>query len=240
MGNIDLNWIRYEKELIPPILSVVPTLVAGTNPACFALEHTVDYRTIDVVVSVLPPALNDLKDDTLLARLRPLAIRDLMVLEHIRAKHKVSSTKLARDLHMNVTDLAEIVLPGLERLRLVRKSKRSFCPTDWVKYYPLEILTVEAKLSRWKEAIEQARFNCRFSDKSYIAIPSDLLARCETIHSASKLVNVGLITVDANQEARVNSNPTSTGYQNMYKGLQKLRVLRDILVNNKKWSMCIS
>lgn len=234
-----MNWIRYEKELIPPIVSVVPTLVAGTNPVCFALEHTVDYRTVDVVVSVLPSTWNDAKDDTLLARLRPLAIRDLMVLEHIRANHKVSNAKLARDLHLNVTDLAEIILPRLERLRLVHKSKRSFCPTGWVKFYPLEIMTIEAKLSRWKEAIEQARFNSRFSDKSYIAIPSDLLARCETIHSVSKQVNVGLITVDANQEARVATDPMFTGCQNMYKGLQKLRVLRDIVVNREKWSMSV-
>lgn len=61
-----------------------------------------------------------------------------------------------------------------------------------------QVLSIEAKLTRWRDAITQAKAYLRFSNAAYVALPMAQIARLKDVKAACKLAGVGLISV--NQE----------------------------------------
>jgi hypothetical protein len=229
-GTRILAWIRYEKDLIPPLISFAPDFLSSNDVLSVALEHTVDYRTIDVTVCILPEVWRSKDYQALTRSVRPLSITDLMVLERIVTSGKISAMRIATELHIEKQQLERAILHRLEKLSLVKKNKRSYSPTSWIEFFPLELLAIEAKLSRWREALEQAEFN-----RSYIAVPSDLVNRCNAMKSTAEQRGIGVITVDSDYRAELVGDPKLSRTKGKSNGLQKLRILRDIVLNNDKW-----
>jgi hypothetical protein len=58
-----------------------------------------------------------------------------------------------------------------------------------------EVVAVEAKLTRWREAIEQAKDYRTFSNQSFIALPESVIDRNPTIPDACEDAGVGLVAV---------------------------------------------
>jgi hypothetical protein len=56
-------------------------------------------------------------------------------------------------------------------------------------------MAVEAKLTRWREAIEQARDYLRFSTAAYVALPDSVVQSNAAIAHACKEAYVGLLAV---------------------------------------------
>lgn len=101
----------------------------------------------------------------------------------------------------------QVALQKLERLGLVRRTPRgSYVLTD-VMARNVEVLAVEAKLTRWREAIEQARDYLRFSMASYVALPESVVQSNADIVYACKQARVGLLAVSPNG-VRVVSHPS--------------------------------
>lgn len=61
----------------------------------------------------------------------------------------------------------------------------------------IKIVSVEAKLIRWKEAVQQARQYLAFSDSAYVALP-EVLSDGHRIRVACSRAGVGLISVGPN------------------------------------------
>ena len=61
----------------------------------------------------------------------------------------------------------------------------------------LRIIAVEAKLSRWKDALNQAKHYQTFANESYIAMPAQVIGRNATALAACADVGIGVIAVDA-------------------------------------------
>lgn len=101
----------------------------------------------------------------------------------------------------------QLALHKLERLGLVRRTPAgSYVLTD-VMNRNVEVLAVEAKLTRWREAIEQARDYLRFSMASYVALPESVVQSNSDIARACKKAQVGLLAVSA-AGVRVVSRPS--------------------------------
>lgn len=60
----------------------------------------------------------------------------------------------------------------------------------------VHVVAVEAKLTRWREAISQARDYLTFANEAYIAMPANVIARNARALAACAEVGVGVIAVD--------------------------------------------
>ncbi len=57
----------------------------------------------------------------------------------------------------------------------------------------IEMVAVEAKLSKWKKALSQARSNMAFADQSYVALPSSRRSLLPTLAAEFRAAGVGLL-----------------------------------------------
>jgi len=58
-----------------------------------------------------------------------------------------------------------------------------------------EVVAVEAKLARWRDAIEQAKAYLRFANRAYVALPAETINRAGGILDACRLRGIGLLSV---------------------------------------------
>jgi hypothetical protein len=100
----------------------------------------------------------------------------------------------------------QLALQKLERLGLVRRTPAGGYVLTNVMNRNVEVLAVEAKLTRWREAIEQARDYLRFSMASYVALPESVVQANRDIAHSCKQAQVGLLAVSS-EGVRVVSHP---------------------------------
>ena len=86
----------------------------------------------------------------------------------------------------------------LERLQQVglvcEKRRGSFTPVT-VPFSGTHIIAVEAKLSRWTEALRQAVSYRNFADESYVALPSRLVASHTRLQNGIRESGIGILAV---------------------------------------------
>jgi DNA-binding Lrp family transcriptional regulator len=63
----------------------------------------------------------------------------------------------------------------------------------------VEIVAIEAKLTRWREAVEQATRYLEFANRSYIAMPAESFIAADPILSACAGAGVGALSVAADE-----------------------------------------
>lgn len=95
------------------------------------------------------------------------------------------------------------------------KSKRFFLCPLWFKILP-EIVTIEAKVTDWQKAIDQANRNRIFAHRSFIALPKNVAERIKKEPSLKKF-GLGLLSVDKDNNVSVlrkgrRSNPFVWSY----------------------------
>src|ERR1035438_1376614 len=61
----------------------------------------------------------------------------------------------------------------------------------------VKIISIEAKLRRWKEAIQQAKTYFQFSNNSYVALPKAMIEINDKIKRACRTEGIGLIAVNS-------------------------------------------
>jgi len=107
----------------------------------------------------------------------------------------LSRLRLARLLYARDSSL------GRALTRLIRDKLLLSNPAGILRVphnaYPsrISIVSIEAKLTRWKDAIRQAKKYCRFSNKSYVALPETVVAGNDRLRKACIKSGVGLIAV---------------------------------------------
>lgn len=93
-------------------------------------------------------------------------------------------------------------LNGLVEVQAVSNDAETFSlsPT-WREILP-EIISIEAKVSNWRKAVEQANRNRIFSHKSFVALPERVAHRVRSEQIFSKL-GIGLLSVDDDHQVSV-------------------------------------
>lgn len=234
-----MNGIQTEKELLPPILSIIPLLVKKNCSYAVTTELPAAYRIIDIMIATLPIAWNKENLTYFASKLRPLTLQSLMVLERIFTFGRISKMKLASELYIDQETLEKKYLSFLENLGLVTKvTAFSYEITKWVDFSPSEIISIELKLYRWKEAIEQAVFNMRFADQVYVAFPKEMFDRFKKEMKTIQHTGIGLIVVANNGHAKVKVRAKNNSQKKCVdRGLQKLRILRDLVLLDNRWEI---
>lgn len=87
-------------------------------------------------------------------------------------------------------------LQRLVRFGIVhRAGVDSFClATDFIPNCA-EVVAVEAKLTRWREAVDQATSYLRFANRAYVALPVDRIERNADLLATCRTRRLGLIAV---------------------------------------------
>ncbi|WP_163988364.1 hypothetical protein [Pyxidicoccus caerfyrddinensis] len=119
---------------------------------------------------------------------------DAFVVAELSRQGSLSCEELSERLFVQPARVVESVRK-LRRLGLVRmKSDRYVLVAG---RFPLSarVVAVEAKLIKWRDAVEQAKSYLQFSNKSYVAVPEELVGlrelRAECRHSGLGLIGVG-------------------------------------------------
>ena len=86
-------------------------------------------------------------------------------------------------------------LAKLEKIGVVRRTEEATYVLTTDISTRFEIVSVEAKLTKWREAIEQAKAYLRFSDETFIALPASVIDRNTKIYDRCASEGVGLLAV---------------------------------------------
>jgi hypothetical protein len=120
---------------------------------------------------------------------------------------ELAEPSLTRSLYTR-TEATQVALAKLEKVGMVRRTESgTYIATDFAVRF--EVVSVEAKLSRWKMAINQAKSYLRFSDESYIALPASVTVKNPQIKARCSESGVGLIAV-SRREISVVLSPKRT------------------------------
>lgn len=132
------------------------------------------------------------------ARFRKLTLFECAVLcVVIEGRHPSTASEIA-DRLLSRQSAVDRAVAGLARQRLIRITKdKAIRPVSRKVFSGYKIIAVEAKLSRWKEAIDQARSYLVFADQSFVALPETLTSRNQHVRQACREAGVGLLAVNA-------------------------------------------
>lgn len=169
------------------VARAIPLLAAAFDPyrvSQIATEVAVGRSIADIVllfgdhVESLPPAALSVSESIALAALR-LHGEPEFPIEQLRKSYHLRASDLRRLINWNIiTIIGDVVI---------------FPPTRWNEF---RIVAIEAKLHRWRQAVDQAAAYQRYADESYVLLPSDLAPPAirfpEYFHNAG----VGLIVVE--------------------------------------------
>jgi hypothetical protein len=93
------------------------------------------------------------------------------------------------------TDRLDLAIKNLSHRGLIKVSNGQVKAVK-SKIPKVRIISIEAKLTRWREALEQAIEYLHFSNSAYIAMPEHVLFRMPIIAASCKKAGVGLLSVD--------------------------------------------
>lgn len=121
---------------------------------------------------------------------------DLKILFHIQREKNISITQISNDLGFSVKEVSRSVkrLSGCGLIHL-SKSKTYIRNVRLSSYCTItRLISIEAKLDKWSEAIRQAENNTWFSTESYIMLNKD---KCtDTIRTKCLENGIGIILVN--------------------------------------------
>lgn len=186
----NFNTFSLEADLVTILIDKIDNLVKNTTAVFKKQEWYIGRRIADIAIcgfsstplpNSLPKSIKRLSyyDIHIIAHLFDRPLRLLTISERVKS----SAIK------------AQKSLDKLKRSGLVDQTNAgAYHLTDWRCFVPSEIITIEAKLQDWKTAIQQASYYRKFSDFSYVAMPSRKCTN-ENLTDSCKELGIGLISV---------------------------------------------
>ena len=136
------------------------------------------------------------------ASLADLPMTDGRVLAYLRAVRQAHVTTIATRLRCSPRSIEGALdqLLNIDAVLLNGTDVYSLS-TAWRNLLP-EIVTIEAKVSNWRKAVQQAARNCLFANRSFVAMPSHVARRVRREIEFSTF-GVGVIAVDDSGCAKI-------------------------------------
>ncbi len=186
----NLNTFDLEADLVTVLIDEIDNLVRNTTAGFKKQEWYIGRRIADIAICGFKstPSPNSLPKS-----IKRLNYYDLHIIAHLfdRALRLLTISERVKSSMIKVRES----LSRLKRSKLVDQTNAgAYYLTDWKCFIPSEIITIEAKLHDWKTAIQQASYYKKFSDFSYIAMPSKKCTN-ENLTNSCKELGIGLISV---------------------------------------------
>jgi hypothetical protein len=194
-----------ESDLVEALLPDLGSLFPDTATVVFAPEVAHHARVVDLVVCDAGDPRETIPDWASHARaLRSLSTRHMSVMAIIGSEGPISLERLSRVAWTSEDDLeSEYVAPLVESGLVERRSTGSLCATSWAEWDVRTIVAVEAKLSDWRNVVQQAAQNGLWADYSYVAMPSGGAIERREVRGVISESRVGAIDVHPRDGSRV-------------------------------------
>ena len=160
----------------------------------FTYELTVGHSIADLVILRAPAAG--------LWPAAPLSIVECAVLSSLRRLGEADLGSIADAVSMRADAVRRILLGRLSTWLLVREGKDVFrTRPSWVARS--EIIAVEGKLTRWREALDQAATYRRYADRVFVLLPAKSAEVAAEHKDFFVSEGVGLLSYDAGGVCRM-------------------------------------
>lgn len=220
---------QLESELVKVLLKGLPgplTSLARAPRFAIARELPVSSRVLDVAIACFTTDICERLDT-----FRGLSALRLSEIDTLARILELRPNSLARSLSGSEA-LCQLVLKLERRGFVERKGGGAVAFTRWTKDLPPKLIAIEAKLSRWEEALEQAKFHAIHSDYSYVALDEFCFQQNpDEIRSGFLTAKIGLLTVSVSGKVRIQIPGSKLRPDKVHNNFQKLRALRDIAVH---------
>lgn len=229
-----------ESEMILPLTESLPGLLVPPGPYAVACEVPDGARVVDIMYASLLHTPADIAEvESFAARLSRLSIAQTMVLALIWRERRITTPLLGSMTFMHPDRLETDYLLPFQKAELIEKDQRSWIVGAWGGVRPPQLVAVEAKLTDWRQALNQAEDNRIRADLSYIALP-----RIDVRHKGDNLIRearergIGIIELDAGGKTdivlRARRTPANACRD---KWPLSVRLLADALRPNGRWSL---
>ena len=181
-----------EKDLVATLCRATPELFAsdlGRHPLRVFTEVPVYSAGVCIPDMVL---VYQISPSTLPVKV--LSSFEAGVLSYIAANGGESIEAVASGMYCQVKNV-ETVVKSLVRKGLVSGTSDALIADVPALTGQTHVVAIEAKLTRWKDAIEQAEEYFVFAHRSFIAMPADVAGRPEVLERCAS-VGVGVFAVD--------------------------------------------
>lgn len=152
------------------VLNMLKLLKSESNLLWMGGSVSLGAGMPDIVAAIFKPQLLNLAQTT-----KP----NISVLSYLRATGFAKKETIARKLLLS-SGVIEAQLEVFLEIGAIQKKKDAYCVQDSWKYLFSEIVSVEAKVSDWKKAANQAIRNKLFSHYSYVAFPKKVANRVKS------------------------------------------------------------
>lgn len=186
-----------EAELCEVLAARISDVLGCTRQAAMLEEIQVGTVIPDLVI--VDPGAGQWKPVTL------TGFDSWIVADLLRARSRRVET-LSRRLFAP-PDRTSRAVERLERVGLLDRGARS--SFSLVDRFPrdAEVVAVEAKLRRWREAVDQATEYLRFANRSYVALPEETVASTRGLLPLCRSRRVGVIAVSGSRAEVVREAP---------------------------------
>jgi DNA-binding MarR family transcriptional regulator len=181
---------RLERDMLPHLSAALPTLLGAS------LSTTVRVLREPTMGLIIPDLLAGVwTRGTMLASYSDVSRIEAHIWALLERAGSLHAKEVAGRLHLS-THRAAGALDTLVRRRIVQRSADT---PDLLVLRPeartnqLEIVALEAKLSRWRDAISQAKAYYAFADRSYVVLDGNRVRATETLLATAREAHVGLV-----------------------------------------------
>lgn len=155
----------------------------------------------DIIAAIFKPQLLNLARTS-----KP----NISILSYLRATGLAKKDTLARKLSLSSSAIGN-QLEAYQEIGAIKKTKNAYCMQDSWKNLFSEIVSVEAKVSNWKKAGNQAIRNKLFSHYSYVAFPTKVAYRVKT-EGIFKGNGLGILGIEGNAMVLIKNAKKSTSF----------------------------
>lgn len=143
----------------------------------------------------------------------PLTVAESLVLSALRHLGAARADTIGRHVFMSAEDVREILGGRLAEWRLVRPKERGIVEARAAWVSSAQVVAVEAKLTRWRDALAQAAVYRRYADRAFVLLPRTIAGAAAGHATDFRAAGVGLLAYDsqgvacliASQKAKLHS-----------------------------------
>lgn len=182
---------RYESDLVACGVALLPAFIsARASNWKIATELGVGLAIADLVVALFKRPVG--------ANVRALSARESVVLAALRNRGTTRIDLLEAGCGLERGGLRGPTLDRLVKNGLVERLPGGCVALagDWAE--EVELIAIEAKLVKWKQALRQASNYGRYADSVYVLLPSSEARRAACIEAAT-MAGIGLLIVEDGQ-----------------------------------------
>lgn len=129
---------------------------------------------------------------------KKISNRHIYILWLIKKSKQISSYEIANKSFQRIDKVNRIIKDLVDSGAVIKTENGDFRVQDTIASLQTEVVAIEAKLSKWNQALEQAKRYQEFADKVIVAIDADKTPKRKSVIEKFIEQNIGLCAISPN------------------------------------------